>query len=44
LSFPSIFVIDRAGVIRFKEVYGADLDRAVASLLDDPSAGKSGAR
>jgi peroxiredoxin len=43
-SFPSIFVIDRAGVIRFKEVYGADLDRAVASLLDEPSAGKSGGR
>jgi peroxiredoxin len=43
-SFPSMFVIDRAGVIRFKEVYWADLDRAVASLLDEPSAANSGGR
>jgi peroxiredoxin len=32
-SFPSIFVLDRAGVIRFKDVRGADLDKAVESLL-----------
>jgi len=33
--FPSIFVLDRAGVIRFKDVRGDDLDRAVKSLLDE---------
>jgi peroxiredoxin len=36
LSFPSIFVIDRAGVIRFKNPRGADLDQAVATLVDEP--------
>ncbi len=33
ISFPSIFVLDAAGVIRFKDVRGEELDRAVASLL-----------
>lgn len=33
LSFPSIFVLDPAGVIRFKDVRGDDLDRAVAALI-----------
>jgi len=32
-GFPSIFVLDKAGVIRFKNVWGDDLDKAVASLL-----------
>ncbi|MGD0044057.1 MAG: TlpA family protein disulfide reductase, partial [Isosphaeraceae bacterium] len=32
--FPSIFVLDRAGVIRFQDLRGDDLDRAVTSLLD----------
>jgi len=31
-SFPSIFVLDRDGVIRFTNVRGDELDRAVASL------------
>ncbi len=35
VSFPSIFVLDRAGVIRFKDVWGEDLDRAVTSLLNE---------
>lgn len=35
-SFPSIFVLDRHGVIRFKDVRGDDLDRAVAGLLAAP--------
>jgi peroxiredoxin len=38
VSFPSIFVLDRDGVIRFKEVRGDDLDRAVSGLLDAPEA------
>jgi peroxiredoxin len=32
-SFPSIFVLDRARVIRYKDVRGIDLDKAVESLL-----------
>jgi peroxiredoxin len=34
-SFPSIFVLDTKGVIRFKDVRGDDLDRAVTSLLEN---------
>jgi thiol-disulfide isomerase/thioredoxin len=34
-SFPSIFVLDSAGVVRFKDVRGDDLDRAVATLLKE---------
>jgi thiol-disulfide isomerase/thioredoxin len=37
-SFPSIFVLDRRGVIRFKDLRGDELDRAVAGLLDAPDA------
>jgi peroxiredoxin len=44
LSFPSIFVLDRAGVVRFKDVRGAELDRAVAALLDETAGGKSAER
>jgi peroxiredoxin len=33
--FPTIFVLDRAGVIRFKDVRGAELDQAVSTLLDE---------
>ncbi|MGA2699812.1 MAG: TlpA disulfide reductase family protein [Isosphaeraceae bacterium] len=33
--FPSIFVLDRTGVIRFKDLRGDELDRAVTSLLDE---------
>ena len=35
LRFPSIFVLDKAGVIRFKDVRGQELDKAVATLLDE---------
>ena len=35
-SFPSIFVLDRRGVIRFKDLRGDDLDKAVSGLLDAP--------
>jgi len=33
-SFPSIFVLDRAGVIRSKDLRGEELEKAVAALLD----------
>jgi peroxiredoxin len=36
-GFPTIFVLDRDGVIRFKNVRGEDLDRAVDSLLAETS-------
>jgi hypothetical protein len=32
-SFPTIYVIDRAGVIRYKNVRGKALDEAAESLL-----------
>jgi peroxiredoxin len=33
-GFPSIFVLDKRGVIRFMNVRGADLDNAVNTLLE----------
>ena len=36
--FPSVFVLDRSGVIRFKDVWGGDLETAVTSLLGEPAA------
>jgi thiol-disulfide isomerase/thioredoxin len=42
-SFPSIFVLDRDGVIRFKDVRGEALDRAVAALLDPKAFGSPAA-
>jgi peroxiredoxin len=35
-SFPTIFVLDRTGVIRFKDVRGKELDAAVDRLLAEP--------
>jgi peroxiredoxin len=32
--YPNIYVLDAAGVIRFKDVRGAELDRAVDGLLE----------
>lgn len=32
-SFPEIYVIDESGTIRFKDLRGEELDKAVASLL-----------
>lgn len=34
-SFPTIYVLDRQGVIRFKNVRGDDLEQAVDTLLDE---------
>jgi len=31
--FPSIYVLDQAGVIRFRDLRGAELERAVETLL-----------
>jgi AhpC/TSA family protein len=31
--FPSIFVLDGKGVIRFRDVRGAELDKAIDTLL-----------
>jgi len=44
LSFPSVFVLDKAGVIRFKDVRGDDLEKAVASLLDEAPGGTPAGR
>ncbi len=35
LGFPTIFVLDRRGVIRYRDLRGDELDRAIASLLDE---------
>jgi peroxiredoxin len=37
-GWPSIFVIDAKGVIRYKDVRGKDLDRAVDRLLKEMGA------
>jgi thiol-disulfide isomerase/thioredoxin len=37
--YPTIYVIDAKGVIRFKDVRGKDLDRAVDSLLKEAGKG-----
>lgn len=41
--FPSIFVLDRRGVIRFKDLRGDALDQAVARLLDEDAAARDDA-
>ena len=39
-GWPTIFVLDAAGVIRFKGVRGEDMDRAVDGLLAEMKAGE----
>jgi len=34
-SYPTVYVLDRAGVIRFKDRRGTSLDRAVMTLLEE---------
>ncbi len=34
-SLPKNFLLDRSGVIRYKDLYGRDLDARVAELLDE---------
>ena len=36
-GFPTVFVLDREGKIRFKDVRGKQLDEAVQRLLDEDS-------
>lgn len=36
--FPTIYVIDKAGVIRFKNIRGEALEKAVVSLLEEKTA------
>ncbi len=33
--FPTLFVLDAHGVVRYVDVFGADLDKAVQTLLDE---------
>jgi hypothetical protein len=37
-SFPTIYVLDCTGAIRFKNVHGPSLDEAVKKLLKDQEA------
>jgi hypothetical protein len=39
-GWPTIYVLDHKGVIRFKEVRGEDMDRAVDQLLKELEAKK----
>ena len=32
-AWPTVFVLDHKGVIRFKNVHGEDLDKAIETLL-----------
>ncbi len=41
-SWPTIFVIDHRGIIRFKQVRGEELDRAVEMLLAEASKASPG--
>ncbi len=34
-GWPSIYVLDHKGVIRFKDVRGTEMDRAVEQLLEE---------
>ncbi len=39
-GWPTIYVLDHAGVIRFRDVRGEDMDRAVDQLLEEMSVEK----
>ena len=39
-GWPTIYVLDGAGVIRYRDVRGDDMDRAVDQLLKEQQAGK----
>jgi hypothetical protein len=39
-GWPTIYVIDHKGVIRFKNVRGEEMDKAVDELLAEAKAGK----
>ncbi len=39
--YPTVYVLDAQGVVRFVDVRGEDLDRAVKTLLDEMRAAKT---
>jgi hypothetical protein len=39
-SWPTIYVLDRQGVIRYRDVRGEELETAVKALLAEPEAAK----
>jgi len=41
-GWPTIYVLDAKGVIRFKGVRGHDMDKAVDTLLEELEKGSSG--
>ena len=41
-SWPTIYVLDAKGVIRYKNVRGEAMDKAVDTLLAEMSGGKAG--
>ena len=38
-AFPTFHVLDHRGVIRYRDVYGAELDQAVDVLVQEAEAG-----
>ena len=40
-AYPTTYVIDAEGRLRYRNVHGEDLDRAVAALLDEMHAGEN---
>ena len=38
--FPNIFIIDANGIIRYRHVRGADMDKAVEELLKEAPKGR----
>jgi RNA polymerase sigma factor (sigma-70 family) len=41
-SWPTVYVLDRRGVIRHRDVHGKDLDKAVDDLLKETEQGQGG--
>lgn len=39
-SWPTIYVIDAEGIIRYRDIRGSDLDKAIETLLAEAQAGK----
>jgi hypothetical protein len=43
-QYPTIYVLDPQGVIRYKNVFGKDLERAVSTLLAEMQAANGAGR
>jgi len=39
-GWPTIFVLDAKGVIRYRDVRGEEMDKAVLALVDEAKSGK----